>query len=485
MGNVSTAGPEIVETLIPARLDRLPWSRFHWLLVIGLGITWALDGLEVTLMGAIGVVLQSPRVLSLTATEVGAAASAYLTGAVIGSLIFGHLTDRQGRRKFFFVCLGIYLIGVGVTAACWNFLSLAIARFITGAGIGGEYSAVNSAIDELIPARLRGRVDLMVNGSYWLGAAAGALSTLVLLDPSIFAQNVGWRIGFAAGLIIGGIILYLRRFVPESPRWLITHDQVAVAEETIAQIEKTVAEETHLALLSPDPSLAIRIHVRHHFGLGTVLTTILGKFRSRAILGFTLMSAQAFVYNAILFTYAIVLNRFYGVPAEHAGFFLLPFAFANFLGPVVMGHFFDTIGRRPMITATFTIAALLVGFTGYLFWLDALTVTAQVTLWTVMFAFASPAGSAAYLTVSEVFPLEIRALAIALFYSIGTAVGGIIAPWLFGTLIESGERRALFFGYLIASGLMLAAAAVEMKLGIAAENTSLERLASPLSTVEG
>lgn len=476
---------EVVETLIPARLDRLPWSRFHWLLVIGLGITWALDGLEVTLMGAVGVVLQNRQVLNLTATEIGGAASTYLAGAVIGSLIFGHLTDRYGRRTFFFVCLGIYLLGVAGTASAWDFASLAIARFVTGAGIGGEYSAVNSAIDELIPARLRGRVDLMVNGSYWLGAALGAVSTLLLLNPAMFAPNVGWRVGFGAGIIVGGIILYLRRLVPESPRWLVTHDQVALAEHTIAEIERTVAEETGSRLPQPNPTQSIRIRVRHRFGLQTVLTTILRKFRKRAILGFTLMAAQAFVYNAILFTYAIVLNRFYGVPAEHTGLFLLPFAFANFLGPVVMGHFFDTVGRRPMIAATFTIAALLLGVTGYLFWLDRLTVMSQVGLWTAMFVFASPAGSAAYLTVSEVFPLEIRALAIALFYSLGTAIGGIIAPWLFGRLIESGSRGELLFGYLIACALMLTAAAVEIVYGIAAENTSLEKLAAPLSAVSG
>jgi MFS family permease len=477
--------PEIVETLIPARLDRLPWSRFHWLLIIGLGITWALDGLEVTLMGAVGVVLQKPQVLSLTATQIGAAASAYLAGAVLGSLIFGHLTDRYGRRKFFFVCLGIYLLGVAGTASAWNFASIAAARFITGAGIGGEYSAVNSAIDELIPARLRGRVDLMVNGSYWLGAAVGATSTLFLLNPRIFAPNIGWRVGFAAGIIIGTIILYLRRFVPESPRWLITHDQIDLAEQTIETIEKTVAEETGSPLPQPDPDLSIKIRVRHRFGLKTVFDTIVTKFRTRAILGFTLMVAQAFVYNAILFTYAIVLNRYYDVSAEHTGLFLLPFALANFLGPVIMGHFFDSVGRRPMIAATFSIAAILLSVTGFLFWQGRLTTMTQVGLWTVMFAFASPAGSAAYLTVSEIFPLEIRALAIALFYSSGTAVGGIIAPWLFGRLIESGSRGELLFGYLIAAALMLIAAIVEIVCGVAAENQSLEKLAPPLSIAEG
>jgi MFS family permease len=478
----SPAHAETFETLIPARLDRLPWSRFHWLLVVGLGITWVLDGLEVTLMGAISAVLQRPDVLHFSAAQIGAISSFYLAGAVIGSLVFGHLTDRYGRRTFFFVSLAIYLLGVGLTAFSWNLLSFALFRFITGTGIGGEYSAVNSAIDELIPARLRGKVDLIVNGSYWLGAAAGAASTVILLNPQILRVQLGWRVGFGAGAIIGVVILYLRRFIPESPRWLMTHGQLEAAERTVREVEQTVARETGEALKPPAQDHAIRVQERRRFGLAAILKPMVTTLRSRSILGLSLMIAQAFVYNAMLFTYALLLARYYGVPAARTGLYLLPFALGNFLGPLALGHFFDTIGRRQMIAATFTIAALLLALSGYLFWRGSLTATSQTLLWTAMFFFASPAGSSAYLTVSEIFPLEMRALAIAIFYSAGTAVGGVMAPWLFGRLIDSGSRLELFGGYIIAAALMLAAAIVEIFLGVAAEQTSLEKIAPPLSS---
>jgi MFS family permease len=471
-----------LETLIPARLDRLPWSNFHWLLVIGLGITWVLDGLEVTLMGAIGAVLQRPEVLHFSAAQIGAISSFYLTGAVIGSLIFGHLTDRFGRRTFFFISLAVYLLGVGFTAFSWNLWSFALFRFITGTGIGGEYSAVNSAIDELIPARLRGRVDLIVNGSYWLGAAAGAASTLILLDPNFLPAQIGWRVGFGAGAIVGIVILYLRRFIPESPRWLMTHGQLDTAEKSLREIEETVAQEAGEPLEPPPQDHAIKVQERRSFGLAAILKPMVTTLRRRSVLGLSLMIAQAFVYNAMLFTYALVLVRYYGVPAGRAGLYLLPFALGNFLGPLALGHFFDTIGRRQMIAATFTFAAFLLALSGYLFWRGSLTAASQTVLWTVMFFFASPAGCSAYLTVSEIFPLEMRALAIAIFYSVGTAVGGVVAPWLFGRLIDSGSRLELFGGYLIAAALMLGAAAAEIVLGVAAEQTSLEKIAPPLSS---
>ncbi|HVB81042.1 MAG TPA: MFS transporter [Candidatus Binataceae bacterium] len=449
--------------------------------MIGLGITWVLDGLEVTLMGAISAVLQRPDVLRFSAAQIGAIGSAYLIGAVLGSLVFGHLTDRHGRRKFFFISLGIYLLGVGLTAFSWNLWSFALFRSITGAGIGGEYSAVNSAIDELIPARFRGRVDLMINGSFWLGAAVGAASTVILLNPRILPVNLGWRLGFGAGAVIGLSILYMRRFIPESPRWLVTHGQREEAEITVAAIERRVASETGVRLEDPSPDEALRLRERHHFGLAAVLMPLLTEYRARSVLGLTLMVAQAFVYNAIFFTYALVLTRYYAVPVHSTGLYLLPFALGNFLGPVALGHFFDTLGRRPMITATFTIAALLLIATGWLFALGVLTATTQAILWSVMFFFASPAASSAYLTVSEIFPLEMRALAIAVFYSAGTAVGGVVAPWFFGRLIDSQSRTELFWGYLVAAALMLAAAATEATLGVAAERTSLEKIAAPLS----
>ncbi len=474
---------EIFDTLIPARLDRLPWSRFHWLLVMGLGITWVLDGLEITLMGAISAVLQRPDVLNFTAAQIGSISSAYLTGAVLGALVFGHLTDSYGRRTFFFVSLSIYLIGVFLTAFSWNLASFATFRFLTGAGVGGEYSAVNSAIDELIPARFRGRIDLMINGSYWLGAMAGAASTVFLLNPNLLPINLGWRLGFAIGALIGAVILYMRRFIPESPRWLMTHGAPRDAEEVVGDIEAQI-ERRGAGLPAPRQDDRISIRPRSDFGLEVILKPMVTTYRTRSILGLSLMIAQAFVYNAIFFTYALVLSRYYHVEANITGLYLLPFALSNFLGPVLLGPFFDTIGRRQMIAGTFTASALVLIVTGVLFARSALSAGSQTALWTLMFFFASPAASSAYLTVSEIFPLEIRALAIAIFFSAGTAVGGIAAPWFFGRLIDTGSRAALLHGYLTAAALMLGAALIEVFLGVAAEQVSLEKIAEPLSAVD-
>jgi MFS family permease len=476
-----TAEAPPVTTLIPARLDRLPWTPFHTLIVVGLGVTWVLDGLEVTLMGAVSGVLAEPGTLHFTSADIGLIASVYLTGAVLGSLVFGWLTDRYGRKVFFFVTLATYLVGVLLTAFSWNLASFAVFRFITGAGIGGEYAAINSAIDELIPARLRGRVDIMINGSYWIGAALGSGATLVLLDPHIFSADLGWRLGFGIGAVLGLGILLVRRFVPESPRWLVTHGYVAEAETTVAGIETLVAAEAQARLPAVDPADAITVHPHRTFGFGHIVRTVLGRYRSRALVGFSLMVAQAFLYNAIFFTYALVLTRFYAVPASITGLYLLPFAVGNVLGVFALGSLFDTIGRRQMIAATYATSAVLLVITGWLFAADALTVTTLTALWTAIFFVASPAASAAYLTVSEIFPLETRALAIAFFFSLGTGAGGVAAPWLFGSLIGTGSRDNLFYGYLTAAVLMLAAAIVELVFGIAAERQSLEKIAEPLS----
>jgi len=476
-----TAEAPPVTTLIPARLDRLPWTPFHTLIVVGLGVTWVLDGLEVTLMGAVSGVLAEPGTLHFTSADIGLIASVYLTGAVLGSLVFGWLTDRYGRKVFFFVTLATYLVGVLLTAFSWNLASFAVFRFITGAGIGGEYAAINSAIDELIPARLRGRVDIMINGSYWIGAALGSGATLVLLDPHIFSADLGWRLGFGIGAVLGLGILLVRRFVPESPRWLVTHGYVAEAETTVAGIETLVAAEAQARLPAVDPADAITVHPHRTFGFGHIVRTVLGRYRSRALVGFSLMVAQAFLYNAIFFTYALVLTRFYAVPASITGLYLLPFAVGNVLGVFALGSLFDTIGRRQMIAATYATSAVLLVITGWLFAADALTVTTLTALWTAIFFVASPAASAAYLTVSEIFPLETRALAIAFFFSLGTGAGGVAAPWLFGSLIGTGSRDNLFYGYLTAAVLMFAAAIVELVFGIAAERQSLEKIAEPLS----
>jgi MFS family permease len=477
------SAPTAIRTLIPARLDRLPWSRFHSMIVVALGVTWILDGLEVTLMGAFSGVLQEPGTLHFSSAEIGFIASCYLAGAVTGALVFGYLTDRYGRRVMFFATLAVYLIGAVLTAFAWDLWSFVLFRVITGAGIGGEYAAINSAIDELIPARLRGRIDLYINGSYWVGAALGALSTLVLLDPKIFAVDIGWRVGFFIGAVLGLFILFVRRHVPESPRWLVTHGQSVRAEEMLGEIEQRVAQAGR-ALPPVDETDAITLHPRAHIGFGVIIRAMFGLYRRRAFLGLALMTAQAFLYNAIFFTYTLVLTQFYAVPAADTGLYLLPFAAGNFLGVLVLGHFFDTVGRRQMIAATYLASAALLVLTGYLFVAGELTAAGQTLLWTAIFFFASPAASAAYLTVSEIFPLETRALAIAFFYSVGTGVGGIAAPWLFGTLIGTGSRMNVFYGYLFAAALMIAAAAVALVYGIAAERQSLERVARPLSAAD-
>jgi MFS family permease len=469
-----------VHTNIPARLDRLPWSRFHWLLVCALGASWAIDGLEVTLKGAVSGVLQDPATLHLDSAQIGALASFYLLGAVIGALVCGWLTDRYGRAKLFFITLAIYLTGTLLTAFSWDFVSIAAFRCLTGFGIGGEYAAINSAIDELIPARLRGRVSLIINGSFWLGAMVGSGATVVLLDPAVFAVDTGWRVGFGVGAVLGFLVLFARAFIPESPRWLSIHGHHARAEQAMAEIETRVARQSGITLTPAAETLSF--HPRRSFGFGIIFATLFHKYRRRSILCFVLIASQAFLYNAIFFTYALVLTRFYAVPVQNTGLYLLPFALGNFLGPLLLGHWFDSIGRRIMISATYAIAATLLLATGALFVAEMLTAAGQTIAWAVIFFFASAAASSAYLTISEVFPLEMRALAIAFFYAIGTAAGGIVAPWLFGVLIGSGERVNVFYGYLLGASLMYIAAAVELRYGVRAERVSLENIAPPLSS---
>jgi MFS family permease len=473
-----TGGLRAVATQIPARLDRLPWSRFHLLVVVALGVTWILDGLEVTIVGAVGAVLQEKATLSLTAEEIGALASSYVAGAVLGALVFGWLTDRFGRRRMFYLTLAVYLTGVALSACAWDFWSFALFRALTGAGIGGEYAAVNSAIDELMPARLRGRIDLIVNGSYWLGAAMGAAATIVLLDPARFPVNVGWRLGFAIGAVLGLLILGLRRYLPESPRWLLTHGYEAEAEAVTRDIEQRATARG--GTLAPVTGTLV-VHPRLSFGLAVVARAMLGTYRTRSVLALVLMLAQAFLYNALFFTYGLILSRFYGVAPAQTGLYLLPLAAGNFMGPLLLGRFFDTIGRRRMIAGTYLVSGTLLALTGWAFaeaWLDAET---QTIAWTAIFFFASAAASAAYLTASEIFPLETRALAISVFYALGTAAGGIVAPWFFGRLIGIGSRWYIFEGYALAALLMAVAAAVEWRFGIDAEGRSLEAIAPPLA----
>jgi len=472
----------VIETDIPARLDRLPWTRFHTLIVAALGITWILDGLEVTLAGSIAGALQESAVLHFSAAEVGLVGSAYLTGAVIGAVLFGYLTDRFGRKKLFFVTLGLYLAATASTAASWDFWSFALFRFLTGAGIGGEYTAINSAIQEFIPARFRGRTDLAINGSFWLGAAVGAAGAVLFLQPGRLPPDWGWRAAFGIGSLLGLGILALRRLIPESPRWLMLHARIGEAEAVIGEIERRVEEAAGMGRLAPAEG-RIRLASSSHTPLVRMVLAIIRDYPQRTVLGLVLMSSQAFFYNAIFFTYALVLTQFYGVPSGSIGWYILPFALGNFCGPLLLGPLFDRIGRKPMIASTYAISGVLLAIVGHLFSVGAVD-AAQLTLcWTGIFFFASAAASAAYLTVSESFPIEARALAIAFFYSVGTALGGVVSPWLFGTLIGSGERGAVFNGYLLGAGLMVAAALTELAIGVKAERQPLESVARPISAI--
>ncbi len=467
-----------IQSYVPARLDRLPWNRFHWLLVLALGATWILDGLEVTLAGSVGAILTHRSTLNLTTTQVGASATFYLIGAVLGAIGFGYATDRLGRKKLFFVTVAVYLIATAATAFSWNFASYAFFRALTGAGIGGEYAAINSAIDELIPARLRGRVALMINGSYWIGAALGAGATVWLLDPGRLPVWLGWRCAFGIGAVLGLVVIFFRRWIPESPRWLMIHGRNEEAERIVDDFERRIAPNE----LTPHTEAPTRIRTRTHTPWREIWNAIVHEHRRRAWLGFILMLTQAFFYNAIFFTYPLVLMQFYGVPAENAGLYLLPFALGNVLGPFVIGHLFDTVGRKPMITATYVISGILLALTGWLFHAGMLTARTQTIAWMIIFFVASAAASSAYLTVSEIFPLEIRAFAIAVFYAIGTLAGGVGAPILFGWMIGTGSRTTLFLGYLVGAVLMIIGGITEAWLGVRAERRSLESVATPLSS---
>ncbi len=473
---------EVYRTNVPNRLDRLPWSGFHWLVIFALGIAWILDGLEVTIVGSLAGALSDSPTLHLTGSQVGFAASAYLIGAVAGSLFFGWLTDRLGRKKLFTLTVLVYLVATIACGLSWNFWSFALFRMLTGAGIGGEYAAVNATIQELIPARRRGFTDLVINGSFWLGAAVGALGAYVVLDPAIMPPEIGWRAAFIIGGVLGFIVLLLRRHLPESPRWLMTHGQPEEAERIVGEIEARVQREIGRPL-PPVPAgfLTLRTDVHSWFLVGA--EALVTTYRRQAWLGVSLMAAQAFCYNAVFFTYALVLTRFYNISSGDVGLFMLPFAIGNFLGPLVLGRLFDTIGRRIMITATYGVSGVLMALTGWMFalgWLDAMQ---QTLAWTVIFFVASAAASSAYLTVGESFPLEVRAIAIALFYAFGTGVGGVAGPALFGALIDTGSRVSIFYGYLLGGVLMVGAAVVAGFLAANAERRSLEDVAPPLSSV--
>jgi MFS family permease len=461
-------------TDIPVRLDRLPWSRWHWRVVIALGITWLLDGLEVTLVAAVANVLGEREALGLTAAQIGAAVSAYLAGAVFGALFFGRLTDTLGRKKLFFVTLVLYLTASFLTAFANGFLAFAIFRALTGAGIGGEYSAINAAIDELLPARIRGRADLAINATYWIGTALGALGTVVLLDPNVLPVSLGWRACFALGATIGLVILFMRRHVPESPRWLLMHGHADDADRVVTEIEAVIRAEGHD--LAP-PKSKVEVEQQPDTSWRRIAHVLFVEHRRRAILGLVLMVAQAFFYNGVFFTSALVLGRFYGVPSDAVGLYLLPFAAGNLLGPVVLGPLFDLVGRRVMIASTYALSGILLALSGWAFAENLVTSTELTALWCVVFFVASAAASSAYLTVSELFPVELRGMSIAIFYAIGTGAGGVLAPALFGALVGTGSRSGVLKGYLIGAGLMLLAGIVAAAFALPAEQRSLEEIA--------
>ena len=467
-----------LETDIPARLDRLPWSRFHFMMIAALGVTWILDGLEVTIVGSLGPALESHRSLAMSPSQIGLAASAYLGGAVLGALFFGWLTDRVGRRAIFAVTLGVYVVGVLGSACSIDALTFALSRFVTGLGIGGEYAAINSAIDEMTPARIRGRVDLAVNASFWAGAALGAVTSLLVTNNHIVAPDIGWRLGFAVGGLLGLSVIWVRRFVPKSPRWLVTHGRATEAERTTQAIEHAVRRLGHHL---PNPRGRLSVQPRPSFGIGVVLRAMFVTHQKRSLLVVVLMLSQAFLFNAIFFTYGLVLTKFYHVPASHVGLYILPLAAGNLFGPFLLGPLFDTVGRRRMIGGTFAASGILLLITAVLFAVGSLSALTQTLLWMAIFFVASSAACGAYLTASEIFPLETRAMAIAVFYAFGTAIGGLAAPFVLGLLIQTGDAWSVSIGYIIAAVLMGLGALAEFTLGVDAEGKSLEDVAQILS----
>lgn len=471
----------VIETDVAARLDRLPWSRWHWMVVIGLGTVWILDGLEVTLVGNVGGrIAEDGSGLDISASQItGLAASLYVAGACLGALFFGRLTDRYGRKKLFIITLLVYLTATALTAVSMNPVWFFACRFLTGFGIGGEYAAINSAIDELIPSRVRGRVDLIINGSFWLGAVGGSLLSVVMLNESLFATDVGWRLSFALGVLLGFVVLLVRRHVPESPRWLFIHGREDEANAIVDDIERQVEASIGRKLDPVDST--IRIRQRRDIGFGEIARTLYRLYPRRAVLGFSLFVGQAFLYNAITFGYATILIEFFDVESGHTGYYYAAIAMGNFLGPLLLGGLFDTIGRRKMISGTYIASGVLLFVTAALFQAEALSATTMTLCWVVVLFFASTGASSAYLTVSEVFPMETRAMAIAFFYAIGTAVGGITGPQVFSRLVESGDPSQVALAFAIGAALMTVAGVVAIFTAVSAEGRSLEDIARPLT----
>jgi MFS family permease len=471
---------EVVRTDIPNRLDRLPWSRWHWRVIIALGITWILDGLEVTLVGSVAAALTNKGTLHFSTSQATAAGSFYLGGAVAGALFFGYLTDRFGRRKLFMITLGVYLCFTIATALSWDFWSFMAFRFLAGTGIGGEYSAINSAIDELVPARVRGRVALAINSSWWIGTAVAAGLTVVLLNS--FSANVGWRIGFGLGAILAVCVLAIRRSVPESPRWLLTHGRANEAEDVVHEIEEQV-RKSHPDLPEPEGE-PLEVEQRESIGFIAIAKHVIDEYPGRGVLGFSLMASQAVLYNATLFGATSILTTFFHASTSNAPLYLIPFAVGNLLGPWLLGPLFDSVGRRTMISITYIASGVILFGTAWAFDAKLLSATTLTVCWSVCFFFASSGASAAYLTVSEIFPMETRAMAIALFYACGTGVA-IAAPWTFGKLIQTGSFGKVTVAFVIGGAIMCIGGIVEVFLGVEAARKPLEAVAKPINAVRG
>ena len=464
---------EKLDTDIPLRLDRLPWSSWHVRVIIALGITWLLDGLEGGVGGALSGALKQPDTLGLTDAQLGLSSTFYLAGTVVGALVFGYLADRFGRRKLFLWTLALYVCATTATACSWNLLTFTLCRMLTGAGIGGEYSAITSAVDELIPARMRGTVDLIINSTFWIGVMLGSMVAVGFLSPHVFGLRLGWRLAFFAGLPIALVVLYLRRHIPESPRWLLTHGDPREAEMVTREIEATVAGQRG-PLARVTGSVTVMRGSRDILRNTAHLFT--GRHRGRAILCLGLMVAQSFFYNSVFFSSTLVLLRFYGVSAAHAGFLFLPIAFTNFLGPALLSRLFDTVGRRVMISCNFCLTGIVFLVSSWLFYAGRLGTVSQVTWWAVSFFFAASAAGSAYLTTSELFPQQVRATAISFFYAAGTLFGGVLGPAMFGVLLNKGSRAPLFYGYVASSIVMILAGMAQAIWGVDAEGKPLEEL---------
>ena len=469
-----------IKTDVPARLDRLPWARFHWMVVVGLGSVWILDGLEVTMVGNVAARLtEDGSGIEMTAADIGTAGAIYVLGACIGAIVFGQLTDRFGRRKLFITTLILYLVATVATAFSFSAWYFFIVRFLTGAGIGGEYAAVNSAIDELIPARMRGRIDLVINGSYWLGAAGGAATTLFFLDTDILPKMVGWRLAFAVGMVLAVFVFVVRKNVPESPRWLFIHGRNDEAERIVGDIEDGVEAETSQTLPPADKTITVR--QRTTISFAEIAKVAFQKYPKRAVLCLVLFVGQAFLYNGVTFNLGTIFNGFYGIAEATVPIFIILWSLSNFLGPVVLGRFFDTIGRKPMISFSYLGSAAVAVVLAVVFRADVGGEWLFLVILVVCFFLASSGASAAYLTVSEIFPMETRALAIAFFYAIGTAAGGIAGPLLFGRMIESEDRSLVALAFCIGAGVMALGGVAELLFGVKAERADLEDIAKPLT----